>query len=304
MRVTDLMMVDHAIQHMTDNMEALSNLQERASTGKLIRTPADDPSVAVAGLSLRSTLATHAAYQDTANTTSDWLDANELAFGNAIDLGTRALNLAKEGLSDTQGTKERQAIATDIEGVIQNAVAVANSVHQGKYIFAGYYVNGGTGNVPPFQYTPGSNAMTLAPGVATTNGQMSQSIERGQSIQTNWDGLATLGDLVQKLAAVRNDLSSANFSTTQLNQDIGLLDGSVTNLATNRTTNGDRVQQVNMATDRMAKTGNALKNLLSHKEDANLAETISLLNHQQVVYQAVLAVGQRAVTPSLFDYLK
>ena len=59
-----------------------------------------------------------------------------------------------------------------------------------------------------------------------------------------------------------------------------------------------------MALDRMDKTGNALKNLLSHKEDANLAETISMLKHQETVYQAVLSVGQRAITPSLFDFLK
>ena len=262
MRVTSRMMVDNAIQHMSENMEALSTLQEKASTGKVIRTPADDPSVAVMGLSLRSTLATNAAYKDTANTTSDWLDANEQYMGQMVDIGTRALNLAKQGVSDTENVTERQAIATDIDGLLQNAVGVANGSHQGKYIFAGYNVNGGTGGVPPFQYTAGGAAVTLAPGITTTAGQMTQTIERGQSIPVNIDG------------------SAANAAQ---------VDG---------TSNGSDIF------DRMDKTASALKNLLSHKEDANLAETISLLNHQQTVYQAVLAVGKNAIPQSLFDFLQ
>ena len=39
-------------------------------------------------------------------------------------------------------------------------------------------------------------------------------------------------------------------------------------------------------------------------EDASLAESISLLKHQETVYQAVLEVGRRALPPSLFDFLR
>ena len=316
MRITSLMMVDNAIQHMTENMEALSNLQERASTGKLIRTPADDPSVAVAGLSLRSTLATQAAYQDSAQTTLDWLDANDLAVGSMIDLGTRALNLAKSGVSDTMNTNERNAIANDIEGVLQNAVAVANSAHQGKYIFAGYYVNGDATGQPPFQYTPGGGAVNVTVGAPNppgdTSGVISHTIERGHIIRVNIDGSATFQPFFNALIAVRDALQAPVFSTTNLTTAITALDAAVNSntagptpsLSVVRTTNGDRTRQVNMALDRMTQTGNALKNLLSHKEDANLAETISLLNHQQTVYQAVLAVGKDAIPASLFDFLK
>jgi len=316
MRITSLQMVDNAIQHMTENMEALSNLQERASTGKLIRTPADDPSVAVAGLSLRSTLATNAAYQDSAQTTLDWLDSNELALGNMVDLGTRALNLAKSGLSDTMNTNERQAIANDIDGVLQNAVSLANSTEQGKYIFAGFYVNGDPTGQPPFQYTAGGAAVNVTVGVPNppgdTSGAISHTIERGQTVRVNIDGSATFQPFFNALIAARDALQAPAFSTANLSAAITALDSAVNSnnagpspsLSVVRTTNGDRLKQVNMALDRMTQTGNALKNLLSHKEDANLAETISLLNHQQTVYQAVLAVGKNAIPASLFDFLK
>jgi flagellar hook-associated protein 3 FlgL len=317
MRVTSLMMVDNAVQHMTENMEALSMLQERASTGKLIRTPADDPSVAVTGLSLRSTLATHAAYKDSAQTTLDWLDANDLALGQMVDLGTRALNLAKQGVSDTMDVKEREAIAVDIDGVLQNAVSIANSSHQGKYLFAGYYVNGDATGQPPFKYPNGPSGTAavdvtvgapIPPG--DTSGVISHTIERGQTIRVNVDGSAAFQPFFNALIGVRDALRAVPFTTATLTTAITTLDNAVSSssvppsLSTIRTTNGDRVRQVNMALDRMDKTGAALKNLLSHKEDANLAETISMLKHQETVYQAVLSVGQRAIVPSLFDFLK
>jgi flagellar hook-associated protein 3 FlgL len=313
MRVTSLMMVDNAIQHMTENMEALSTLQERASTGKLIRTPADDPSVAVTGLNLRSTLATHAAYQDTAQTTLDWLDVNEMALGNMVDLGTRALNLAKQGVSDTMNTNEREALAVDIDGLLQNAVSIGNTAHQGKYIFAGYYVNGDATGQPPFQYPNGpSGTAAVDLTVANTTGVISHTIERGQTIRVNIDGSAAFQPFFNALINVRDQLRASPFSTANLTAAITALDDAVNSnnagpnpsLSVIRTANGDKVRQVNMAIDRMTKTGNALKNLLSHKEDANLAETISLLNHQQTVYQAVLAVGKNAIPSSLFDFLK
>ena len=311
MRVTSLMMVDNAIQHMTENMEALSTLQERASTGKLIRTPADDPSVAVTGLSLRSTLATHTAYKDSAQTTLDWLDVNDLALGNMVDLGTRALNLAKQGLPDTMNVNERLAIATDIDGILQNAVSVANTAHQGKYIFGGYYVNGNAGQ-PPFQYAGTAPNGTAAVTVASTAGPILHTIERGQTLQVNIDGQAAFDPFFTALAQVRDALRGVPppYAMATLATAITTLDNAVasssstTSLSTIRTANGDKVRQVNMALDRMEKSGNALKNLLSHKEDANLAETISMLKHQETVYQAVLSVGQRAIVPSLFDFLK
>ncbi|MGB9586319.1 MAG: hypothetical protein ACPL7A_02730, partial [Anaerolineales bacterium] len=70
------------------------------------------------------------------------------------------------------------------------------------------------------------------------------------------------------------------------------------------TTNGARQRQVRLAKDRLEKAQIELKSLLSAKEDTNMTEAISYLQHQQTVYQTVLEVGQRAISAmSLFDLL-
>ena len=152
----------------------------------------------------------------------------------------------------------------------------------------------------------------VPPSTSPTAGPILNTIERGQTIQVNVDGFSAFNPFFDALIKVRDELQATPFVTANLSTAIKALDDAVNSsnptltpsLSTIRTTNGDRVRQVNMALDRMEKSGNALKNLLSHKEDANLADTISRLKHQETIYQAVLSVGQRAITPSLFDFLK
>ena len=70
------------------------------------------------------------------------------------------------------------------------------------------------------------------------------------------------------------------------------------------TTNGARQREVRLTKDRLEKSQIELKSLLSQKEDVNLTEAISYLQHQQTVYQTVLEVGKRAISAlSLFDLL-
>ena len=88
MRITNRMLAENSIGYMSDGLEQLSELQTRVATGKVIQTPADNPTVAVASLSMRSTLATNQAYLDTSYVTRDWLNANELALKADVSFST------------------------------------------------------------------------------------------------------------------------------------------------------------------------------------------------------------------------
>jgi flagellin-like hook-associated protein FlgL len=71
-----------------------------------------------------------------------------------------------------------------------------------------------------------------------------------------------------------------------------------------RTSNGAHLRQVESASDSLVKMQTETKGLLSQNEDMNIAEGIALLANQQTTYEAVLQVGQRAISAlSLFDYL-
>jgi flagellar hook-associated protein 3 FlgL len=292
MRVTSRMMVQNAIQYMEDNLARLSDLQGQVASGKTIQTASDDPATAALSLSLRSSLQTNASYIDSGAVTGDWLDANELALQQMVDLATSAQNTALQGVPDSQGPEERQALAQNIDSLLQQAVEVANSTHRGSYLFAGYQVT-----TQPFTY----NGTDVTNNLASTTGPIQRAIGPGQTITVNIDGNTVLTPFFAALVAARDALNADDGAALQT--ALSSLQTAADGVSAARTTNGARSRQVDDTTDRLTKSQTALKDLLSKKEDASLAEAISLLNQQETVYQAVLEIGKRSIPASLFDFL-
>ncbi|MBI3762762.1 MAG: hypothetical protein HY260_13015, partial [Chloroflexi bacterium] len=193
---------------------------------------------------------------------------------------------------DTQGAAERLAMGREMDSLLQQAVEAANTSHRGSYLFAGFRTT-----TLPYTYTGAG----VTDNVLSTAGPIQHGIEPGQTITVNVDGNTVLTPLFSALAAARDALNADD--TAALQTALGSLQSALTGVSDVRTTNGARQRQVRDTIDRMEKTQVALKNLLSHKEDASLAESISLLKHQETVYQAVLEVGRRAIPASLFSFL-
>jgi flagellar hook-associated protein 3 FlgL len=299
MRVSNQLMVNNAIQNMQENQERLSRLQQRAATNKRFQNISDAPNLAAEALGLRSALQTHETYMETAHTTNDWLAANEYALTQTKDLLARAQNLVQQGISDTEGPDERQALATEIEGIIRQAVDAANTNHQNKYIFAGFSVT-----TQPYSYTAGGGSVTN--NVANTAGPIQNKISPAETITVNVDGnnlFNTGTDAVfVSLIAARDSLTSGN--VTAMQTAVTNLDSAINRIGTARTTNGAWQRNITDTLDRMTVANNAMKNLLSHKEDASLSETATSLQYQQMVYQTSIQVASRTLTSTLFDYLR
>jgi flagellar hook-associated protein 3 FlgL len=293
MRITSRMMMEQSVQRMDEARELLSLYQARAATGKQFQNISDNPNAATTSLGLRSSLSQNQAYLDTMHVSADWLDASEAALAQVVDLGTKALGLAKQGLSDTLGAAERRALAQDLDSLLQAGVEAGNASHRGSFLFAGFQVN-----TTPYTYT----AAAVVANVASTAGPIQHSLGQGQTLTVNTDGNAVLLPLYQALTAARDALNAND--TTALNTALGNLKTASAGVADARSVNGGRRRQLQGAMDRIEQTQVTLKELLSHNQDANLAEAISQLKLQETVYQAVLEVGSRTLPASLFDFLR
>jgi len=295
MRVTNRMMTENAIGHLNENIDRLNTLAERVSSGKQFRSASDNPSAASASLVLRSTLKTTQAYLTTAQNSDEWMSATEFAFKQMSDLGTRAITLAKQGLSDTLSGKERRdALGTEMTAILENAVDIANSSHQGNYLFAGFKVSMAT---VPFTLT----------GAAVTysgdTGSLQREIGPNQTITVNVNGDTAFTPLFDALIDARDALNTNN--AAQIESAVNALSAAMDTLGGVRTTNGARQRQLRTGIDRIEKTQIELKSLLTQKEDVNLAEAISLLQNQESTYKTVLEVAQRTISAlNLFDYLR
>jgi len=299
MRITQQLLTENAIKYMDENLKRLYKLQEKVASGKEFQNPSDNPSGVAAVFSLRSTLTTSTAYLDSIANTDSWMTTTDFSLNQAVQLATRAINLARQGGTDTVGDEQRSSLATEIDIILQQIVNVANSTHEGKYIFSGFKTQ-----TPPFSLVDNNSDGQLDDVIY--NGGVNETITRtlspGISIPLNIDGKDTFEALLKAMIAARDALRTND--PAQIQSAIAPLENALQKVNESMTTNGARQRQVRLAKDRLEKAQIELKSLLSAKEDTNMTEAISYLQHQQTVYQTVLEVGQRAISAmSLFDLL-
>jgi flagellar hook-associated protein 3 FlgL len=253
-------------------------------------------------LNLRSVLKMNTAYLDSAATTESWMSATDFALIQTNQLATRALNLTRQGMSDTLGAEQRNTLAAELDMVLQQVLSVANTNHQGNYIFGGFQtVN------PPFNLIDTNSDGTLDTVVRNGDtGTINRLIGPNLTVVQNINGYNLFNDLMVAIMnardALRNNGDPNQFNNLQ--SAIAALETQINNVNEALTTNGARQREVRLTKDRLEKSQIELKSLLSQKEDVNLTEAISYLQHQQTVYQTVLEVGKRAISAlSLFDLL-
>ncbi len=293
MRVTNQMMTESAIRHMSSNLEAINKLQEKVYNNKSFLRPSDNPAASSLSLKLNSSLTTLQSYQDTAANANDWMSATDYAFGQMEDTATRAINLVTSGLNDTMGADERKNdLGTELDGLIQQALETANSSEKGQYIFSGYQIN-----TKPFSIDTDGNLV-----YSGDSGAMVRNLGPGQTVTVNTQGDQAFQPLMKAMMDARDALD--NNDTDALRDSLDALQKGLDNVTTYRSANGARMRQVDQVSDYLDQSKTQMKSLLSENEDINMAEGIAMLNSQQTTYQAVIEVSQRAISAlSLFDYL-
>ncbi len=307
MRVTTRMTTENAIRHMSDSLEQLHKLQEKTASGKNFEYASENPVGASLSLNLRSTLKTNEAYIDTAELTHDWMGASEFALQQLEDLGIRTKNLSLAGLNDTLDADARiNALAAEVDDILNEAVDVANANHKGQYIFSGFQIN-----TAPFElqvydpadpnYDPANPTKQHAEYLGDA-GVMQRTLGPSQTVNMNIVGDNEIRPFLDALIDIRDALNAND--TDALQTALNGLESRMDQLDQLRTSNGARQRQVTSANEYLEKTKIELSSLLSQNEDADLAETISLMRNQEITYQAVLEVGSRAISAlNLFEYL-
>jgi flagellar hook-associated protein 3 len=191
--------VQYAMQQSQQNLSA-ALLQ--VSTGLRVNQLSDDPA---ASASLVTSLATSANVdQYTSNVTSvlSQMQTADSAISSIVTSLNSAVTLGAEGATGTVSTANREAIATQVEGLLTNIVGAANTSFQGAFLFGGT-----ASSTPPF--VAASETYTSANGSAASSLATTTALKAG-SVTTISD--ATTGKTMTFTAAACStiaDLQSA-----------------------------------------------------------------------------------------------
>jgi len=292
MRVTNHLMKEQAIRNMSGSLERLSDLQRRVADGKQFHRISEDPSNATAAISLRSSLAAAESYLESAYTSSDWMDATEFALGQTTDVLTEAIVLAQEGIPDTLSSNERDSLAIEVDALIDASLDIVNTQHNGSYLFSGFSVHT-------------QSFLKVDPDTVVYQGDtgiIEHAIAEGQRVAVNVDGDAIYSPVFSALIELRNALQANDSSL--IRTSLSSLEMALDGVSDARTAQGGRQRQMENAIKRSENARTSMLELLSAKEDADMAEAITALAEQEMVYQSVLQAGKRILdTPNLFSFL-
>lgn len=307
-RVTNQMMSHRMMQNLWASMRRLDRWNQQLSTGRRISMPSDDPSGTEAAMRLRTSIQAAEQYVRNVDDAISWLESTDSALHHATQLLQRARELIVQGANGTLPDESREAIAQEIEQLLDDLVNVANTKHGQRHLFAGQktltrpfeIVRSLPGNpnspITSVEYRGTSYDPVNHPGLDVE-------IDAGITLRYNLHGddvfqpaFNALTDALQHLRSGDTD----GLSST----DLAKMDEAIDNLLRWRSEAGARTNRLELVRDRLQHNQVDLEKLATEIEGVDIAEVIMKLKMEENVYRAALSAGARILQPSLADFLR
>lgn len=301
-RITHTMLTRSVVSGVNDAAARLAATQRKLSTGKEISRPSDDPFAVNRSLVLRQDIERTRQQQRNVDEGLAWQTATDSALGKMSDIALRARELVIQGATDSASPVAREAIALEIDQLVEALKQEANTAYAGRYVFSGT----ATGTKP---YAAG--AVDTYAGDANA---IAREIGPGVSVQVNVTASSVLGNGQaagdDKLLDVLRDVAQNLRGGTVANKDalrgtdLQRLIANVDELSRVRAVVGATTNRLDTATRRLAELEESSTSLLSQNEDADMAKSMTDYLMQQSVYQSALRSGANVIQVSLMDFLR
>jgi flagellar hook-associated protein 3 FlgL len=279
------------------NRQSQNSALQQISTGRSVNQLSDNPAAAaqvvlnhVQSSQDSQYLTNISALTSQGQTIDSTLNSAVLALNKAISLGV-------EGANGTLSNTDRQAVASQLIGIRDQVLGLANTTYQGNYVFAGtatstqpFVLDSTQADGVKYNGNAGVNSAQIAPGQTIALNLP------GNQIFTNPSG-DVLGALNGLITALQNNsgLAAANTNLSQ----------AFSQLSTQRVFYGNALQQLQSSQTFL----NTDKVQLATQENSlvgvDLATSITNLEQAGVATNAILsATGQILSTLNLLNYLK
>jgi len=274
----------------------LADIQRQIASGRQLDRASDDPAGALEALRYRRSLRSYEQYDRNIGDAKAWLRSGDSALG-AIDARlTRAQDLTIQADNGSLDAVARSAIATELRGIADEMVGLANTHHLGRPIFGG-----ASGN---------SQAYDPMGSFQGDTGTVTRTVGSGASYQVNVTGPDVFG--------VENPGDPINGNTFEVLREIadrveaglpaavGLdaIERAHAGVHNSQATLGARLASLEKMESRNEGITIEMRSALSETEDVDLADAILDLKSQEAAYSAALGVTGRILDRSLLDFLR
>jgi flagellar hook-associated protein 3 FlgL len=270
---------------------------QQLSSGQRVSVPSDDPAASAAMVQLQTQASNIDQYTTNADSAISQAQSADSVVSSVVSLLNQAVTLGTEGATGTSNAANRQAIATQVQGLLSNVVSLANTRFQGISLFGGSASSQAAftaDSTSPTGYTYNGNSTVNT--IAIGDSLSVQANIPGSTLFTNANGnvLAALSSLATALTSgVSADIGTATAAvTTALNvvSQQHVVYGNAINQA--------NAQETYLAQDQVTLTSRATS--LIGIDTATAAENLS---QAETNNSAVLAASARVLQNNLLTYL-
>lgn len=297
-RVTALGLNSTLLSANQKTLGRLAQFQEQLSTNKRINRVSDDPAGARLAMRMRVDSLALGKYQDNVEKASSFLDASDNAFSEMGQVLDTAKAFALQGANGSQDASSRASLAASVDSLINRMVDLGNTVHDGRYLFAGTATTQAT---PPFARSAADDGVDYR----GTLDSFTVAIGPSSSVVVNQDGHSLFQD-PQDVFGVLVDLREALKANdpTAINALIAGVDQVSVHVNGLQGDLGGRQQRLDLARNQLELTRTQIDGLVADTEDADLPEIMTKMNMTQVALQAGLQTAGKVLQTTLVDFLR
>jgi flagellar hook-associated protein 3 FlgL len=299
-RITTGLLASRSLRDINAQLARISVLQEQLATGLRVNRPSDDPIDARRAINVRVLIANNEQFQANIDDITPQLDESSTTLLNVVDILQRALELTVQAANETNAQPQLDAIAFEIDELLEGVFAASNQRTNGRSIFAGtqtlddaFSATRVGGEITAVAYEGNDEITTV---------DISDRIRIGANVPGS-TAFQNTTDVFATLIGVRDDLRAgdqANLRTVRIDDLRAAIDQALFSVARIGATQ-NRLEAVS---NNLQEANLQLRDLLSDKIDADFAETVLGLNVAQNAFEAALTAAGRVLQPSLIDFIR
>jgi flagellar hook-associated protein 3 FlgL len=291
-------MVPDVLSAIARTQEAQSVALQQISTGRRVNQPSDDPAAAAALVQNHTRSDVVDQYTQNGSTVLDMMQAAESALSSVVNQVSQAVTLGVGGANGTLSDGDRETLAQQVSGILDDVVSQANFSYRGTHLFAGTATPTAPFTTDPtspsgYKYNGNSNVNSVAIGDGFT---IPINVAGNQLFQHPGGDL--LGSLQQLAAALRGgDTATIGTATNQLR-------GALDYLTQQRVFYGNITSQIKLQESFLQNETVNIKAQETALVGVDMATAAINFSQAQTASQATLAVAAKVLPETLLDYLR
>jgi flagellar hook-associated protein 3 FlgL len=295
-RVTLLGLNKTVINNVQQTLARLATYQEQLSTGKKVNRVSDDVVAARQALRYTADASDTGKYLDNIDKSLAFMGATDSAFSQVTTIYDQVKSIAVQGANASEDAASRNALAQSVDSYLSQLIDVANTVHDGRFIFGGTATTSGK----PFALSADGTRVDYGGNLDSFNVQIGTSSTIAVN-QNGYDLFKGKTDVFDALIQLRDALKAND--PTKVSQLIDTVDAAQSHANDLQGAMGGREQRLQLAQTQLQAEQVYQKQLISQAQDADFTETISNMQLTQTALEAGLQAASKTITPSLLNFL-